>query len=156
MLRSIVLTLMVAVVAIAHARQQTLTARELADLERISRPLLGAPATEITRTGRQLATYARSASDVDHWTVLCTGQYCYATMHLRADSTINFIYLHVPSARDARGQHDLRPDIVVRGNNRIVQVTVVRHGSVLFALGKTFKRTASNRSLQPTAGRSEN
>ena len=153
MLRPVTLALLLVVTSTAHAQQQALTATDLTNLERISRLLLGTPARDVTRVGRQLAPFARTPGDVDHWTVLCTGQHCYATILLRADGPINVNYLHVPSMRDTQGQHDLRPDVVVRGNNRIEQVTLVRHGNVLFAVGRSFKPTASNHAMERTADR---
>jgi len=85
---------------------------------------------------RGLQPFIRSESDFDQPITTCADQYCSGGLRLRDGTDVLYTYLHID-----RKSGDLTPDRGRKGNNRIVGVSLIRHGKTIFAEGHVDRQT---------------
>jgi hypothetical protein len=66
----------------------------------------------------------------------CAGEYCSGGLRLRDDTEVLYSYLHID-----RKSGDLTPDLGRKGNNRIVGVSLIRHGKTILSEGHVDRQT---------------
>lgn len=66
----------------------------------------------------------------------CAGEYCSGGLRLRDDTEVLYSYLHID-----RKSGDLTPDLGRKGNNRIVGVSLIRHGKSILSKGHVDRQT---------------
>src|SRR6266480_1393571 len=139
MLARSLLTFLALIVGIssAHAQQRRLNARDVAEIKRVCRQLIGAAIyREVDPILKQLTPYLQAKSGLDHLIADCHSQHCNTSIPLCDDAEVWYLYLHAPSERSIKGGYfDITPDIEIKGNNRIETVAFVRRGKLLFSKG---------------------
>ena len=119
------------------AEQRRLSAHDISEIKRICRQLVGVAIYRDADTlFSQLAAYVRTKSELEHQITDCHSQHCNASIALRDDAEVWYLFLHAPSERSIKsGYFDSTPDIEIKGNNRIETVAFVSHGKLLFSKG---------------------
>ena len=83
---------------------------------------------------RELEPFIRDAWDFYKPITSGAGEYCSGGLRLRDDTEVLYTYLHVtPKGKADNG--DISPDHGHKGNNRIVGVSLIRHGKTILSEG---------------------
>jgi hypothetical protein len=131
----VALVLSAAAVHATEAKDQALSATDVAKIKGICRQAVGYPVATERNLWSQLTPFLRAKSDLDHLIVDCSSQHCSGSIRLRDDAKVLYTSVHVPPAHSKIGPGDLTPDIEYKGNNRFVGVPLIRHGKLVFRRG---------------------
>lgn len=117
----------------AYTNDLALSSGDIAKIKRICHQFIGFPFQDASRW-MELAPFIRTESDLYQPMTSCGRQYCSGGVRLRDDTQFLFTYLHIPPKGKA-DNGDLTPDLGQKGNNRVVGVTLIRHGKTIFSEG---------------------
>jgi hypothetical protein len=119
----------------AHTNDLALSSDDIANIKQVCHQVIGLP-FQGAALWRGLQSFYQPGSDFYQPTTTCAGQYCSGGLRLRDDSEVLYSYLHMDHKSG-----DLTPDVGRKGNNRIVGVSLIRHGKTIFSDGQLDRNT---------------
>lgn len=113
----------------AYTNDLALTSNDVAKLKQVCGQAIGVP-FQGAALWRWVQPFIGGGSDFYQPTIICRDRYCSGGLRLRDATEVLFTYLHID-----RNSTDLTPDVGVKGNNRIVGISLVRHGKTILSKG---------------------
>ncbi len=124
----------------AYTNDLALTSADIAKIKRICHQFIGVPFQDAS-LWMELAPFIRAEAELYQPITTCAGEYCSGGLRLRDDTEFLDTYLHIPPKGNGRDS-DLTPDLGRKGNNRIVGVSLIRHGKTILSEGHLDRNSA--------------
>jgi hypothetical protein len=120
-----------------YTNDLALSSHEIAKIKQVCHQVIGL-AFQDAALWRGLQPFIRSESDFYQPTTACGDEYCSGGLRLRDGTDVLYTYLHIE-----RDSADLTPDLGRKGNNRIVGVSLIRHGKTILSEGHLDGKSAN-------------
>jgi hypothetical protein len=117
-----------------YTNDLALSSDDIANIKRVCHQLIGFPFQDAS-LWMQLSPFIRAESELYQPMTTCGGDYCSGQLPLRDDAQVLYTYLHITPVGSKPDEVDITPDLGRKGNNRIVGVSLTRHGATLFYEG---------------------
>jgi len=119
----------------SYTNDLALSSGEIATIKQVCHQVIGL-AFRDAGLWKGVQPFIRNESDFDQPTTACRDQYCSGGLRLRDGTDLLYTYLHIDE-----NSSDLTPDAGRKGNNRIMGVSLIRHGKTILSEGHVDRQT---------------